>query len=170
MRKIINSKTKQYETVSTDEWVLDDEPTAGSFNGITSDGVANAISNISPLKPIGAATVSYLNGTIEGLQPGWMYTLTDSGTLTAGDLEVEAGDEVAWGADGKWFKVGSSINTDAIEQMIYKESMHVTNGGILMNMPCQNRIGQCILKKRLKNPAKRSGTVSRIISLTADQR
>ena len=135
MRKIINSKTKQYETVSTDEWVLDDEPTAGSFNGITSDGVANAISNISPLKPIGAATVSYLNGTIEGLQPGWMYTLTDSGTLTAGDLEVEAGDEVAWGADGKWFKVGSSINTDAIEQMIYKESMHVTNGGILMNMP-----------------------------------
>lgn len=106
MRKIINSKTKQYETVSTDEWVLDDEPTSSSFNGITSDAVANAISNISPLKPIGAATVSYLNGTIEGLQPGWMYTLTDSGTLTAGDLEVEAGDEVAWGADGKWFKVG----------------------------------------------------------------
>ena len=62
MRKIINSKTKQYETVSTDEWTLDDEPTAGSFNGITSDGVANAIGNLGqPLQWKGPATVAQLN-------------------------------------------------------------------------------------------------------------
>lgn len=46
MRKIINSKTKQYETVSTDDLVLDDEPTPSSFNGITSDAVAKAIGNM----------------------------------------------------------------------------------------------------------------------------
>lgn len=59
-----------------------------------------------PLKLIGSATVSQLNGTIEGLEPGWTYTLTDSGTLTAGSVKVEAGDEVAWSASEAWVKIG----------------------------------------------------------------
>jgi hypothetical protein len=42
--KIINSEEKQYKPVLIDKLVLDTVPTAGSFNGVTSDGVAKAIS------------------------------------------------------------------------------------------------------------------------------
>ena len=87
---------------------FDEVPTEGSHNLVDSDAVAEAISNIGkPLKLIGTATVSELNGTIQGLEPGWTYTLTNSGTLTAGSVKVEVGDEVAWGADGNWVKIGS---------------------------------------------------------------
>ena len=40
MQKIINSKTANYQPTQTENLVLDDEPTEGSFNGITSDAVA----------------------------------------------------------------------------------------------------------------------------------
>lgn len=54
MRKIINSATTQYEPVLTEELVLDDRPISGSFNGITSDAVYNAISvdpgNVPPVE------------------------------------------------------------------------------------------------------------------------
>ena len=117
MRKIINSKTKQYETVSTDEWTLDDEPTAGSFNGITSDAVSKAIGNLGqPLQWKGSATVAELNAGPEGVQPGWTYTLTDAGTLTDGSVDVEPGDEVAWTEDGEWFKVGGENSSVALFQ------------------------------------------------------
>ena len=59
-----------------------------------------------PLQWKGPATVAELNAGIEGIQPGWTYTLTDTGTLTDGSIDVEAGDEVAWTEDGEWFKVG----------------------------------------------------------------
>ena len=42
--KIINSEEKQYKPVLVDKLVLDTVPTVGSFNGVTSDGVAQAIS------------------------------------------------------------------------------------------------------------------------------
>lgn len=42
--KIINSEEKQYKPVLVDRLVLDTVPTVGSFNGVTSDGVAQAIS------------------------------------------------------------------------------------------------------------------------------
>jgi hypothetical protein len=90
---------------------FDDVPTEGSHNLVESGAVADAINDAvseigKPLKLIGSATVSELNGTITGLEPGWTYTLTDSGTLTAGTVEVEAGDEVAWSASGTWVKIG----------------------------------------------------------------
>lgn len=90
--------------------------TTGSWDYEPGEGPAGeAIGNLGkPLIPIGTATVSYLNGTIEGLEPGWMYTLTDSGTLTAGSVEVEAGDEVAWGANNEWFKVGGESSKVAV--------------------------------------------------------
>ena len=117
MRKIINSRNKQYETVSTDEWVLDDEPTDGSFNGITSDAVAQAIGNLGkPLQWKGPATVAQLNAGITGIQPGWTYTLTDAGTLTDGSVKVDVGDEVAWTEDGEWFKVGGENSNVALFQ------------------------------------------------------
>lgn len=43
MKKHINSATEQYQDEYTDNWVLDDTPTEGSFNAVTSDGVAKAI-------------------------------------------------------------------------------------------------------------------------------
>lgn len=42
--KIINSESKTYKPVLVDSLVLDAAPTVGSLNGVTSDGVAKAIS------------------------------------------------------------------------------------------------------------------------------
>lgn len=42
--KVINSESKQYKPVLVDSLVLDAAPTVGSLNGVTSDGVAKAIS------------------------------------------------------------------------------------------------------------------------------
>lgn len=58
-----------------------------------------------PLVWHGPADVETLNGTISGLDAGWSYTLTDSGTLTAGSVSVDVGDEVAW-TGSAWFKLG----------------------------------------------------------------
>lgn len=47
MKKIINSENVQYQPVLTEELVLDDKATVGSFNGITSDAVARAVAGAS---------------------------------------------------------------------------------------------------------------------------
>lgn len=52
MKKHINSATEQYQDGYTDNWVLDDTPTEGSFNGVTSDGVAKAIAGASGEVPV----------------------------------------------------------------------------------------------------------------------
>lgn len=87
---------------------FDEVPTEGSPNLLESGSVAQAIGNLGqPLQWKGPATVAQLNAGITGIQVGWTYTLTDSGTLTNGSITVEAGDEVAWTEDDEWFKVGS---------------------------------------------------------------
>jgi hypothetical protein len=87
---------------------FDPVPTEGSPNLVESGAVAQAIGNLgNPLQWKGPATVEELNDGIEGIQPGWTYTLTDAGTLTDGSVAVEAGDEVAWTEDDKWFPLGS---------------------------------------------------------------
>lgn len=99
-----------------------------------------------PLQWIDDATVAYLNGTIEGLESGWTYTLTDSGTLTAGNVNVEPGDEVAWSAESsKWVKIGG----DAGKVTLYD----VTLNGTTWTYPDASKIdfdiGQgkyCVLK------------------------
>lgn len=69
----------------------------------------NAVAALAAIgKPLvwhGPADVATLNGTISGLEEGWTYTLTDSGTLTAGSVSVDVGDEVAW-TGSVWFKLG----------------------------------------------------------------
>lgn len=86
-----------------------------------------------PLQWIDDATVAYLNGTIEGLESGWTYTLTDSGTLTAGNVNVEPGDEVAWSAESsKWVKIGG----DAGKVTIYD----VTLSGTTWTYPDASKI------------------------------
>lgn len=78
-----------------------------SSKGLMSAADKTKLDNItSPYQPKGSATVATLNGTISGLSVGWLYTLLDNGTLTAGNIQVVAGDEVAW--DGSaWYKVGN---------------------------------------------------------------
>lgn len=75
------------------------------------DNAVAALAEIGkPLVWHGDADVATLNGTIAGLQNGWTYTLTDSGTLTAGSVSVEVGDEVAW-TGSAWFKLGGDGGT-----------------------------------------------------------
>jgi len=103
---------------------FDLEPTAGSTNPVTSDGVANAITEAvgdasdalqeqideiaekagSGYIPKGEATVATLNA-LSGQENGELYTMTDAGTLTDGSLAVVAGDTVAWDATNEvWYK------------------------------------------------------------------
>jgi len=54
--------------------------------------------------PKGEASVSDLNA-LTTQENGWLYTMTDDGTLTDGSLAVVAGDTVAWNeADSVWYK------------------------------------------------------------------
>ena len=86
---------------------FDETPTEGSPNLVESGAVAQAIGKLGqPLQWKGPATVEELNTGISGIQPGWTYTLTDAGTLTAGSVAVDVGDEVAWTEDDEWFKLG----------------------------------------------------------------
>lgn len=102
-------------------------PTAGSTNPVTSDGVNNAIASTqesvdedvqdlqeqiddiaekagSGYIPKGEAAVATLNA-LSGQENGWLYTMTDAGTLTDGSLAVVAGDTVAWDdANSVWYK------------------------------------------------------------------
>lgn len=56
----------------------------------------SSLSNVSVYVLQGAASVATLNAGPAGIQPGWTYNMTDSGTLTDGSLVVKAGDTVAW--------------------------------------------------------------------------
>lgn len=95
------------ERVLKEELVFDEVPTEGSHNMVESGAVASAIGNLGqPLQWKGPATVQELNDGITGIQPGWTYTLTDAGTLTDGNINVDVGDEVAWTEDDEWFKLG----------------------------------------------------------------
>jgi len=99
---------------------VDEKPRAGSTNPVTSDGVKGAIGDTkeslqeqideiaekagSGYIPKGEADVSTLNA-LTGQENGWLYTLTDDGTLTDGSIAVVAGDTVAWDdANSVWYK------------------------------------------------------------------
>lgn len=95
---------------------FDEVPTEGSPNLVESGAVAEAIGNLgNPLQWKGPATVAELNAGITGIQEGWTYTLTDSGTLTDGSIPVDIGDEVAWTGTA-WFKVGGETSPVVIFQ------------------------------------------------------
>ena len=103
---------------------LDSEPRQGSTDPVTSEGVKSAIDGAvgdaaealqeqiddiaekagSGYIPKGEADVATLNG-LSGQENGWLYTMTDAGTLTDGSLAVVAGDTVAWDeANSVWYK------------------------------------------------------------------
>ncbi len=113
---------------------FDEVPTEGSPNLVDSGAVAQAIGNLGkPLQWKGPATVEELNSGIEGIQPGWTYTLTDAGTLTDGSIAVEIDDEVAWTDDDEWFKLGGdTVNAVAIAPEYNSTSMYPILGTAVM--------------------------------------
>lgn len=90
MRKHINSATEQYQDEYTDNWVLDDTPTEGSFNAVTSDGVAKAIAE-------GGGGSSYTAGDGIAISEGEISAKVDGTTVAInanGELEALGGDDV----------------------------------------------------------------------------
>lgn len=84
MKKIINSATKQYVPVDTENLVLDDTPTEGSFNAVTSDGVAKAIAG-------GGGGSSYTAGDGIAISEGEISAKVDGSTIQVNaDGELEA--------------------------------------------------------------------------------
>ncbi len=61
----------------------------------------------------GSSTVAQLNAGPAGLASGWQYTVSDSGTLTAGSLIVVAGDKVVWNGTA-WENAGGVSATEAL--------------------------------------------------------
>lgn len=119
MRKIINSATTQYQPVLTEELVLDDKATVGSFNGITSDAVARAVAGASGEVP---EVTSGDNGKVltavydaGGPAVEWAEaqggvpasTVADSGKV----LTVDAEGTPAWATAGG----GGSSNVEIID-------------------------------------------------------
>lgn len=129
MRKII--KNKNLVPVTIADLNLDDSPDLNSTDPVTSRGIASAITEAvgtasdalqeqiddiaekagSGYTPKGPASVAALNG-LTGQENGWLYTMTDAGTLTDGSLAVVAGDTVAWDATNSvWYKTTENYVT-----------------------------------------------------------
>lgn len=92
---------------------------ASQENVITEAEMARARDNIGLGTAVvlkGTATVSALNALTPGDDPsqytvttGWQYTMSDSGTLTAGSLVVSSGDKVVWNGSS-WEMAGGGGN------------------------------------------------------------
>lgn len=99
MRKHINSATEQYQDEYTDNWVLDDTPTEGSFNAVTSDGVAKAIAEAGGGTEYSAGDgIAISEGEISAKVDGTTIQVNASGELEAvggGGSSYTAGDGIA---------------------------------------------------------------------------
>lgn len=138
---------------------IDDDPTPGSVNAVSSGGVAKALSvgeggesigNVVPSGtssenplvnkndvqdtiddamsaistgyiPKGTASVSAINSLTEQ-QNGDMYVVSDSGTISDGNVTVNAGESVAWDASNSvWYKVNNyalrQFGTDNVKNL-----------------------------------------------------
>ena len=66
-------------------------------------------------KPKGTKTVAQLNA-LTGQQVGDVYNVSDSGTLTAGNVSVIAGDNVVWTDENEWDKLAGTIDLSGYVQ------------------------------------------------------
>ena len=99
---------------------------ASSSNKLVSEeSLSNAIGSIeSGFTPKGEATVSAIN-SLTTQSNGDQYIVTDSGTITAGTLEVTAGDTVAWDSTNEvWYKVNQYVTKTEFEE--YKDALDGT--------------------------------------------
>ena len=76
------------------------------------DSIANAISTVYKYK--GTKTVAEINALNDN-QVGDVYNVSDSGTLTAGSVQVRAGDNVAW-TGSAWDKLAEDIDWTAYDE------------------------------------------------------
>lgn len=118
MKKIINSASKQYVPVDTENLVLDDTPTEGSFNSVTSDGVAKAIAGggggggttYSAGDGISISEENEISAKVDGTTIG----VNESGELEAlggGGSSLEAGDAINIQND----KINVRVDVDSIK-------------------------------------------------------
>ena len=69
--------------------------------------IASAIAGV--YKPKGTKTVAQLNA-LTGQHEGDVYNVSDSGTLTAGNVTVVAGDNVVWTSGNEWDKLAGTVD------------------------------------------------------------
>lgn len=97
-----------------DTLTFDSAPTAGSTNPVTSAGIKtaidNAISNAYIYK--GSKTVAEVNSLdTSTLKAGWIFNVSDGGIITLGNIEVLAGDNIAWTGNA-WDKLAGTVVVD----------------------------------------------------------
>ena len=76
------------------------------------DSIASAISSVFKYK--GTKTVAEINA-LSNIQVGDVYNVSDSGTLNAGNIQVRAGDNVAW-TGSTWDKLAEDIDWSAYDE------------------------------------------------------
>lgn len=76
------------------------------------DSIATAVSAVYRYK--GTKTCAEINA-LTGMVTGDVYNVSDSGTLTAGDIQVRAGDNVAW-TGSAWDKLAEDIDWDSYNE------------------------------------------------------
>lgn len=76
------------------------------------NSISNAISNVYKIK--GSKTVAQINA-LTGMSVGDVYNVTDSGTITLGDLQVFTGDNIVW-TGSAWDKLGAEIDWSAYDE------------------------------------------------------
>lgn len=83
--------------------------------------------------PKGPASVATLNG-LSGQENGWLYTLTDGGTLTDGSLAVSAGDSVAWDdANSVWYKAMDYATKKELGDVVDRTPYSVDYSAVSLN-------------------------------------
>lgn len=96
LTKIINDATQSFRPVLTDKLVLDATPTEGSYNGVTSDGVAKAIAEGGSSLEAGDG-IAITDGEISAKVDGTSIGINASGELEAlgGGASYTAGAGIA---------------------------------------------------------------------------
>lgn len=84
--------------------------TFNSNDAVTKNYVDNKVGSLGTVMNIkGSKTVSELNA-LTGMTAGDVYNVLDSGTLTIGNVEVLADDNVVWTSNGVWDKLSASLD------------------------------------------------------------